>query len=156
MHEQFKKMDTQELEFPNTVFVRDIESRVFQSIAAKCISDIEGIAFVGGNILDNLFGRDTGERIKGISAEQDQKNHSVTIKIEVNVAYGISMPEKAEEIQSKITREITRLTGIHVGCVHVVFKNLITEKPLAPLIDTQEEESVEKIDDPLLEYSENL
>lgn len=40
--------------------------------------------------------------------------------------YGTSIPGKAEEIQTKIAEEITKLTGLHVASVHVVFKNVIS------------------------------
>jgi len=137
MQDQFKELDTKELDLPDTVYARDIENNVFQSIAAQCLSDIEGVAFIEGTLLDSLLGREDGARVKGITIDQDSKNHSVNLKIEVNVAYGVSIPQKSEEIQSKITTEITRLTGLHVGCVHVVFKNII---PLEPVIEAQEED----------------
>lgn len=120
-----KKVDTQEFEIPETVFVRDIENRVFQGIVVQCLSQIDGISLVEGNFIDNIFGRSAQEGIKGISAEQDSKNRSVNIKVEVNVSYGISIPAKAEEIQTKIADMITQITGLHVSCVHVVFKNVI-------------------------------
>lgn len=120
-----KKVDTKEFELPETVFVRDIENRVFQSIVLQCLSQIPGISLVEGNFIDHLLGR-SAEGVKGIYAEQDEKNHSISIKVEVNIQYGISIPEKAEEIQTKIAEEITRLTGLHVSTVHVVFKNVIS------------------------------
>jgi uncharacterized alkaline shock family protein YloU len=91
------------------------------------LNNVEGIALVEGNFIDNLLGRNVTENIKGIQAEQDMQNHSISIKVEVNVAYGISIPEKAEEIQTQVAEEITKLTGLHVSSVHVVFKNVIPE-----------------------------
>lgn len=120
-----KKVDTKEFELPETIFIRDIENRVFQSIVLQCLSQIEGITLVEGNFIDHLFGR-SAEGVKGIYAEQDNKNHAVNIKVEVNILYGIPIPDKAEEIQSKIAEEITKLTGLHVATVHVVFKNVIS------------------------------
>jgi hypothetical protein len=35
MLDQFNQMDTKELDLPDTVFIRDIESRVFQAITIK-------------------------------------------------------------------------------------------------------------------------
>ncbi len=119
------KVDTKEFELPETVFIRDIENKVFQSIVLQCLSQIEGISLVEGNFIDHLLGR-SSEGVKGIYAEQDEKNHSVNIKVEVNILFGISIPNKAEEIQTKIAEEITKLTGLHVGSVHVVFKNVIS------------------------------
>ena len=47
-----KKIDTKEFELPETVFVRDIDSRVFQSIALQCLAKIEGIALLEGSFID--------------------------------------------------------------------------------------------------------
>ncbi len=125
MEGPLKYIDTKEVELPDTVFIRDIESRVFQSIAVQCLAKIEGIGLLEGTFIDSLLGRDPNERIKGITVDQDSKNHSVEVKIEINVAYGVSIPEKAEEVQMKVAEEISHLTGLHVGSVHVIFKNLI-------------------------------
>ncbi len=125
-----RKMDTKEFELPETLFVRDIENRVFQSITVQCLARIEGVALMGGNLFDALLGRDGNEGLKGIHVAQDQKNHSVNVKVEVNVAYDINIPRKAEEIQGKIAKDISRLTGLHVGSVHVVFKNLISRESI--------------------------
>lgn len=120
-----KKFDTKEFELPETVFIRDIENKVFQSIVLHCLSQIEGISLVEGNFIDHLLGR-SSEGVKGIYADQDEKSQAVNIKVEVNILFGISIPEKAEEIQSKVAEEITKTTGLHVGSVHVVFKNVIS------------------------------
>lgn len=129
MHNPLKQIDTKEVELPETLYVRDIETKVFQSIVVQCLLKIEEIAVVEGNLIDSLFGRDASERISGISVEQDQKNHSIQVKLEVNVAYGTCIPEKAEEIQVKVTEELSCFTGLHVSMVHVVFKNLIIKSP---------------------------
>ncbi len=121
-----KKVDTKEFELPETLFVRDIENRVFQGIVVQCLSQVEGITLLEGNLIDSLLGRSGGEGgIKGIYAEQDSRNKSISIKVEINIFYGYPIPEKAEEIQTKIAEDITRLTGLHVACVHVVFKNVV-------------------------------
>lgn len=122
-----KKVDTKEFEFPETVFIRDIDNKVFQGIVLQTLSSINGIGLVEGNFIDSLLGRGGAENVKGIQADQDDANHTIKIKVEVNVGFGISIPEKAEEIQTKITEEITKLTGLHVACVHVVFKNVIPQ-----------------------------
>lgn len=120
-----KKVDTKEFELPETVFIRDIENKVFQSIVLQCLAKIQNINLVEGNFIDHLLGR-SSEGVKGIYSEQDEKNQSVNIKVEVNILYGTSIPEKAEEIQTKIAEEITKLTGLHVASVHVVFKNVVS------------------------------
>lgn len=151
MNEKFTQVDSKELQLPDTLFIRDIETKVFQTIALQALLSIEGVSMLEGNLIDSFFGRDGPDRIKGIYVEQDLKNRSVKIKIEINVAYGVPLPEKAEEIQNKIAHEVSRLTGLHVSCVHIVFKNLILPKegPEEALLEVQE---VEEIGD----YSENL
>ena len=128
MHSQLKHIDKKEVELPDTVFIWDIETKVFQSIAIQCLAKIEGIALLEGSFIDSLLGRDASERVKGIHVEQDQKEHSIQLKLEINIAYGFSIPEKAEEVQVKVAEEITMFTGLHVGTIHVVFKNLIPSK----------------------------
>ncbi len=151
MNEKFTQMDTKELELPETLFVRDIETKVFQTIALQALLTIEGVSMIEGNIIDSFFGRDGPDRIKGVYVEQDQKNRSVKIKLEINVAYGIPLPEKAEEIQNNISKEVSRLTGLHVSTVHVVFKNLV-------LPNEEREEAVVEVKtiEDASEYSESL
>ncbi|MBM3208376.1 MAG: Asp23/Gls24 family envelope stress response protein [Chlamydiae bacterium] len=128
MHSPLQNIDTKEVELPETVFIRDIESRVFQSIAVQCLSKIDGVALLEGNFIDSLLGRDSNESVRGIYVQQDPKSHSVSVKLEINVAYGICIPEKAEEVQMKILEEVSSFTGLHVASVHVVFKNLFCPK----------------------------
>lgn len=123
MYEKLKQIDSKELQLPETTFIRNIESRVFQAITLQCLAKIEGIGLIEGGLFDSLLGREAD--IKGIHVEQDQENHSVSIRIEINIRYGVSIPEKAEEIQSKIVEEISDLTALHVSCVHVIFKSLL-------------------------------
>lgn len=104
-----KKIDTKEFELPDTHFVRDIENRVFQGIVLQCLSKIDGIALVEGNFIDNIFSKSSLEGVKGVFVDQDNKNHSVGIKIDVNICYDYSIPEKAEEIQTICAEEITKL-----------------------------------------------
>jgi uncharacterized alkaline shock family protein YloU len=137
VHDKLKNIDSKELELPETVFIRDIEGRVFQSLTLQCLAKIDGISLIEGSLIDNLLGRDGPDRVKGIYVEQDQKKHSVNLRIEVNILYGIPLPEKAEEIQNKVTEEISALTGLHVGCVHVVFKNLVSQETLDRLQNKQ-------------------
>lgn len=120
-----KKFDTKELQFPETLFIRDIENKVFQSIVLQCLAEIDGISLIEGTFFDSILGRNGSETAKGIHAEQDHKNRSVNIKLEVNVCYGTPIPAKAEEIQAKIAKEVTNMTGLHVATVHVIFKNVI-------------------------------
>lgn len=140
-----KRVDTKEFELPETTYIRDIENRVFQSIVLQCLDKIEGISPVEGNFIDNIFGRSAVEGLKGIHAEQDQKNHCVNIRVEVNICYGIVIPEKAEEIQMMISEEVTRLTGLHVASVHVVFKNVFSPDQIKKAKNSQPQQTPSQI-----------
>ena len=130
MYDQLKNMDAKEIELPETVFIRDIDTRVFQAIALQCLAKIEGIGLLEGNLFDSLLGREV-ERVKGIHVIQDQKKHSVEIRVEINVLYGVNIPAKAEEIQEKLVEEISKWTALHVSSVHVIFKDLIPQPALS-------------------------
>lgn len=130
MYDQLKNMDAREIEFPETVFIRDIDTRVFQAIALQCLAKIEGIGLLEGNLFDSLLGREV-ERVKGIHVLQDQKKHSVEIRVEINILYGVNIPEKAEEVQEKLVEEISKWSGLHVSSVHVIFKDLIPPQGVA-------------------------
>lgn len=144
MFDQLNNMDAREIELPNTVFIRDIDSRVLQGIVLQVLSKIESIGLIEGNLFDSLLGRDT-DRVKGIYVEQEQKGKSVTVRIEINIVYGVSIPEKSDEIQSKITEEITLWTGLHVASIHVIFKNLITPQSKEETEEVKEQESFETV-----------
>ena len=72
-----QRVDPKELDLPETVYVRDIENRVFQGIVLQCLAKINGVSLLEGNLIDNILGRGSLEGIKGIHAEQDEKNHSI-------------------------------------------------------------------------------
>lgn len=125
-----KKVDTKEFEIPETLFVRDIDNQVFQGIVLQTLKKIPGISLVEDNFIESLLGKSpVAPSYKGIHAEQDPKSNTIRIRIDLNVHYGTSIPEKAEEIQTQVAEEITRLTGLHVSQVHLVFKNIISETP---------------------------
>lgn len=138
-----KKSD--EFEYPETVYVRDIENKVFQSLVVKAISSLEGVGFIEGSMIDNLLNLGQNEGVKGIWVEQDSKHASVSVRCELNIAYGISIPEMAQKVQTTVTEELTKFTGLHVSQVHVIFKNIIPElEPLVGItnIDQIEEQAV--------------
>lgn len=139
------KVDTKEFELPETVFVRDIENRVFQGIVLQCLAKIDGITLVEGNFIDNILGRDSLEGIRGIHIEQDSKHQCVSIRVEINICYGISIPEKAEEVQAMIAKTVTELTGLHVSNIHVIFRNTVPAgqlKNISDLVETASDNSV--------------
>lgn len=139
-------IDTGEFDLPETVYSRDIENRVFHGIIVKTLSRISGIGLVEGRFFDNLIGR--LDRIKGISTQQDPTTQSLKVKIEVGIQYGISIPQKAEEIQGAVVEDLVKMTGVRVSEVHVVFKQILVEEQeesLPEAIPALEEEFEEEL-----------
>jgi uncharacterized alkaline shock family protein YloU len=137
----YEKLDRKELNLPDTVFIRDIETRVFQAIVLQCLAKIDGVGLLEGNLFDSLLGREV-EHVKGIHVEQDQEHHSVEVRVEINIAYGFSIPAKAEEVQSKIVQEISKWSGLHVASVHVIFKDLFAP-PSSQTLPAAQESAIE-------------
>lgn len=126
-----KKFDAKEFQVPETVFISDIDPSLLQAIVLQCLSKIDGISVVEGTFIDSILGRGAAEKGSNVHAEQDEKSQAVSIKIEINIRYGISIPKKAEEIQSKIVEEISEFTGLHIAAVHIVFRNLMLKESIA-------------------------
>jgi len=51
MNDKFKKMDLKELNFPETVFSRDIDSKVFQGMIAYTLSKIEDVQLISKGLI---------------------------------------------------------------------------------------------------------
>lgn len=139
--EELGEMDPKELHLPETTMVHDIETKFFQSITIQTIKKIEGVEVVGNSpLINNILGND--DKIYGVFIEQDQKKHEVSIKVEVNIRYGMSIPEKAEQIQMQVIKDISSLTGVHVSMMHVIFKNIIEDHPAKSTITSKSSEEV--------------
>jgi uncharacterized alkaline shock family protein YloU len=125
------KMDMNEIELPETLFVRNIDSRVFQGIVKQCLAQIEGIKLLESHRFTRLLPQSAVYGVRGISVDQD-KSSSVTIRIQVKICYGFSIPKKSDEIHQKVSQQVTHLTGVHVSAVRVHFKGLAQEGRISP------------------------
>lgn len=120
------KYDSKEFELPETTFTQDIDNKIFQTIVVQTLLKIEGITLLEETgFIDSLLRRATTDHLNGIHIEQDEKSHSINIRMELNILYGVSIPQKAEEIHTNLAKELTKLTGLHINNIHVVFKNVI-------------------------------
>ena len=140
--EELGEMDSKEFHLPETTLVHDIETKFFQSITLEAIKKIEGVEIASSSpLINNILGNEN--KIYGVIVEQDQKKHEVSIKVEINIRYGMSIPEKAEQIQMQVVKDISSLTGVHVSLVHVIFKNIIECHPTYAPQDKKQEEAFE-------------
>jgi len=117
------KLDEREIQLPETIYSHDIENGVFQSIVENCIASISGVTLVEGHTNGSFFKKKTPEKQSSISIEQ-HNNHSISVKINLSIEYGLSIPNKSEEVQEAIVKTIIAHTGLHVSHVHIVFTRL--------------------------------
>lgn len=96
-----RRVDTGEFELPETVFVRNIDDRVFQSIVVQCLSKIDGVALAEGTFIDTLFNRASPDNIKGVYAEQDNKNHWSGSKLSSTSDTACRSPAKLKKCRPK-------------------------------------------------------
>jgi uncharacterized alkaline shock family protein YloU len=115
----------QELDLPDTTLNQSIDDKVFHGIILKALQPIQGISLQKANVFQTLIGKK--DKIFGISTVQDDKTQSLKVRLEVDVKFGVFIPEKAEEIQMAVIEEITKMTGLRVSEVQVIFKDLIPE-----------------------------
>jgi len=116
-------------------YIQDIESKVFQAITYQVLKEIASIELVEGSILDSFLGVEGAEKIKAIHVELDETNPFVSFKIDLNILYGVSIPEKSEEIQNKVKVKVEELTGYQIGFIHLVFKNIVFPQSLDSMIE---------------------
>jgi uncharacterized alkaline shock family protein YloU len=126
MNAQEKQHKTKEPELPETHYIRHIDNEVFKGIILRCLLQVEGIAPIEGNFLQSLFHLSALDSLKGIEVLQNAQKRSIEIDITVNICSEENIPEKAEQIQTKVCEEITKATGVHVASIHVAFKKMIS------------------------------
>jgi len=98
-----------------------ISDEVLSTIAGVELSRIEGVAPVGGGITDFLGMKSPSKGIK-IEAHGEE----ITVEVVVIVDYGVNIPEIAQEIQTKLRKAITGMTGKFVNAVNVTIQGIKT------------------------------
>ena len=100
-----------------------INPQVFQLIAHRATSEIEGVS----NILENIPQSITGifnrkKQLSGINVDFNEAK--LTIDVYVNIKAGISINEIAEKIQSNIHQMILQMTSIKTNEINVYIISL--------------------------------
>ncbi|MGD9678020.1 MAG: Asp23/Gls24 family envelope stress response protein [Vulcanibacillus sp.] len=97
-----------------------ISPQAIETIAKISILEIDGIT----GINTSFFGRnkDTGKGIKVKISEKD-----VILDVSLNIKYGYSIPDLANQIQVNVKEYIESMVGLEVLEVNVYFSNIIIE-----------------------------
>lgn len=118
------KLKNQEPQCPDTCYEREMGIKAFRTIVLKTLLEIEGVYFLEENIVDSILGREGVEGVRGIEIEVDPKQPILSVNIRICLASGLVIPQKVEEIQTKVVEDLTADTGLHVARVLVVVEDV--------------------------------
>ena len=96
-----------------------IHENVIATIVRRMACSVEGVSKISGSsFVDNIA------EIHDRSIVVEMGPSSVSVEVSVNLYYGVSLPQVAAAVQTAIADEITRLTGLKVGCVNIVVREI--------------------------------
>jgi uncharacterized alkaline shock family protein YloU len=98
-----------------------ISDEVVSTIAGIELNKIEGVHPVGGGITDFLGRKNPSKGIK-IEADGDQ----IALEVAVTVDYGVSIPDVAHEVQARLRKAISEMTGKFISSVNVSVQGIRT------------------------------
>jgi hypothetical protein len=106
-----------------------ISQEVVATIAESVISKIDGVAsLVGGNAKNEIvkFFQNVSSGGKGIEVEVGETE--CTIDLYIVAKLGHQLPALAGEIQNKVVKAITEITGLKVQEVNVFIQKVVKEE----------------------------
>ena len=106
-----------------------ISQEVVATIAESVISEIDGVAsLVGGNAKNEIvkFFQNVSSGGKGIEVEGGETE--CTIDLYIVAKLGHQLPALAGEIQNKVVKAITEITGLKVQEVNVFIQKVVKEE----------------------------
>ena len=95
-----------------------VHKKALAEIALSAINDINGASLIVPNVLDNIKQWLGQEEVPGISVFVDD-NQDVSIMMDINVRYGMNIPDVAREVQDAVKTAIRRTVDIYVKDVNV-------------------------------------
>lgn len=95
-----------------------IASDVVAIIAALAATETEGVSSMAGNITNELIGK-FGMRNLSKKVKVTMEEGLVYVDIVLNVKYGYSIKEVAEQVQNRVSQQIETMTGLVVAEVNV-------------------------------------
>jgi len=111
-----------------------ISDDVIGAIAGIELGKIEGVHPVGGGIADYLGRKNPSKGVK-IDATDDH----ISIEVFLIVDYGVSIPDVAHEVQTRLRKVISDMTGKFVSAVNVSVQGIRTG--IEKQENTQEDQS---------------
>lgn len=112
-----------------------IHENVIATIVRKMACSVKGVSKISGSsFVDNIAEMVGSKKIHDRSIVVEMGDSSVSVEVSINLFYGVSLPQVAAAVQEAIATEISRLTGLKVGRVNIVVREIEDQE------DTQDEE----------------
>ena len=104
-----------------------IADDVVNTIAAKAVTDVEGVYKLAGGVVDEVSKMLGKKRpTNGVKVEVGEVECSIEVYLVIK--YGYKIPEVAEEVQKVVLEEVSRLSGLKVVEVNVYVQNVKIEE----------------------------
>lgn len=114
-----------------------ISDEVISIIASIAASEIEGVNSAASGFVDGLSSLFTKKSYtKGIKVEL--KDNDAVIDMTITIDYGFKIHDVAEQVQSKVKREVENMTGLNVTRVNVIVQNVVIPKEEPTEEETEE------------------
>ncbi len=130
-------MDNEHRYFPSRAMISEpssplgdinINFEVIANIVRLTVSDIQGIASVGGQVFKHMASFFTPKRdvIDGVYIEEDGDGYA--IKVRVQVFFGTEIPKVAYQVQDKVRQNLAAMASVNVTRVDVVVDGIVRPK----------------------------
>ena len=95
-----------------------IADEVVAIIAALAATEVEGVAYMAGNITNELIGK-LGMKNLSKGVKVDVLEGIVTVSLALNLKYNYSIVEVSARVQEKVKNAIENMTGLEVADVNI-------------------------------------
>lgn len=104
-----------------------IADEVVAIIAGLAATEVEGVAFMAGNITNELVGK-LGMKNLSKGVKVDVLDTSVSVDLSLTMEYGYSIPDVCVQVQERVKSAIENMTGLSVIDVNVKIAGVNIDK----------------------------
>ena len=102
-----------------------VHESVVASIIRKATCSVPGVIRLAGNMLvDNIAEFVGSNKVLDRSINIEMGENAVNVEVRIIVAYGVFVPDVARAVQTTVTAEIFKITGMQVPRIDVVIADL--------------------------------
>ena len=104
-----------------------IADEVVATIAGLAATEVEGVAYMAGNVTKELIGKLGVKNLsKGVKVLVTDNN--VDVDLALNIDYGYSIMKVSEKVQDRVKSAIENMTGLEVSMVNIRIMNVNMDK----------------------------